>query len=206
MVNCGSISHHSRNNIRYREGMRLKEELELARTLLIEPIENQTRRGTKKVWIRGNHERWVDDHIEEFPELEGLVNIEEYLKLPELGWELVDYGEVYQLGKLYFMHGDKLTGQNHTKNAVQQYHRNMRYGHHHTYQVSTEVSPFDSKEFHTAVAVPCLANRNPGYAQNKANRHINGFEFGESLGNGLFSDQVVVMVEGQFTVNGRLYG
>jgi hypothetical protein len=206
MVNCASISHHTRGQNRFREGMRLKDELDLCAKLLVKPVEDTVRRNTRKVWIRGNHERWVDDHIEEYPELEGLVNVEAYLELEEKGWEIIDYGELFQLGKLYFMHGDNLGGAYHSTRAVQQYHRNVRYGHHHTYQVGTEVSAVDNRDFHTAISVPCLANRNPGYAQNKPNRWVNGFLYGEVLNSGVFRDDVVVMVENQFVMDGRIYG
>jgi hypothetical protein len=159
------------------------------------------------VWIHGNHEKWIDDHVQEFPELEGMVSLVQYLRLEKRGWEVYDYGEAYKLknAPVYVMHGENTTGANHATQTVNRYHRNIRYGHHHTYQVATEISPMDVTDFHTAISVPCLANRNPGYAQNKPNRHINGFLKGEALTSGAFHDEVVVMVDGKFVVDGRLY-
>lgn len=207
MGNFASISHHSRGKARYKEGMRLKEELDLVKSLIIEPIDSYTRSRTKKIYILGNHEAWIDDHVEEYPELEGLISLASYLELEERGWEVVDYGESYKLDNapVYCMHGENTTGQNHAAQTVNRYHRNIRYGHHHTYQVATEISPMDVKDFHTAISVPCLANRNPGYALNKPNRHILGFLKGEALTSGAFHDEVIVMVDNKFVVDGRVY-
>ena len=209
MVNCASISHHNRGRARYKEGMRLKEEMDLCAKLILDPIQQIVRPRTKLVWHHGNHEKWVDDHVQEFPELEGLLSLAEYLKLEERGYEVKDYGEAYQIGgrngKVWTMHGENTKGANHAKSTVSEFHRNMRYGHHHTYQVATEISPMDVKDFHTAISVPCLANRNPGYAQNKPNRHIHGLLYGESLGSGAFQDSVIVMVDSKFILNGRVY-
>jgi hypothetical protein len=208
MGNFASISHHNKGQARYKEGMRLKQEMDLIVDLILGPLDDILRSRTKKYWIQGNHEKWIDDHVQEYPELEGLVNLASYLKLEERGWEFYDYGEICKIdyAPVYCCHGDKIKGGiNHATWAVNKYHRNMRYGHHHTYQIATEVSPMDVSDFHTAIAVPCLANRNAGYAQNQPNKHIHGFLKGEALSSGLFQDEVIVMVDNKFVVDGRVY-
>jgi metallophosphoesterase superfamily enzyme len=204
-INASAISHWNKSRHQYKEGMRLKDDLDLCVKYWLDPIADLLPSRTRRIWIPGNHDRWVDDFLLEHPEIEGLVSIADYLNLKGRGWEVYDYGEMANVGKVWFMHGENTTGRYHATTTVQQYHRNIRYGHHHTYQVATEVSPVDCKDFHTAISVPCLSSRNPGYASNRPDRHVNGFLAGESLKSGAFRDEVVVMVNDQFVMGGRVY-
>lgn len=206
MVNGGCISHWNEKNPRTTEGFRLKDEFDIVRKTLLEPLYNLLPDSTRKIWIQGNHERFVDDFFLKHPGFEGLFGVAKDLQLTENGWEFYDHGELARIGKCFYGHGEKLGGQYHAAKALAVYQRNIRYGHHHTAQAATGVSAVDRKDFHDAKSVPCLAQRNPGYAQNQPNRWVNGLLFGEALKSGEFTDFVVTMVNNKFILNGKVYG
>jgi Icc-related predicted phosphoesterase len=59
----------------------------------------------RKIYIAGNHEDRFDRYIaSRASELSGLINIQNALKLGELGWEYVPYKSHFELGKLFVTH------------------------------------------------------------------------------------------------------
>jgi hypothetical protein len=206
MVNGGCVSHWNKAKRRATEGMRLKSEFDIVNTILMEKLEDVLPNGCRKIWIQGNHERFIDDFFMENPGVEGLFSVDDSLQLTKRGYEFYDHGEIARLGKLSFVHGEKIGGKYHANKALEMYQRSIRYGHHHTHQEHTSIGAADAKDIHDAKAIPCMANRNPGYAQNQPNRHVHGFLFGDVLNSGYFSDHVVVMVNNRFILNGKVYG
>lgn len=206
-INCGPISHWHHGKPRLVEGFRLKAELDLFDSAFLEcPI---VKAAKKKIFHYGNHERWLDDHVDANPSVEGMIEPHSYLKLAERGWELYGYGEVSRLGKLYFTHGDQVLrrggGQNPAKTLVTAFHRNIRAGHLHKWSAATEVTPMDQKDIHTGVIVPCLSSRAPEYDKNSPNGFINGFLYGEIWPDGNFTDHVMIIHNGRFMYNGKIF-
>jgi hypothetical protein len=204
-LDCGAVSHWNKGKRKSVEGLRLIEDAREARKGLIEPINSVLPKSAQKVYHLGNHEDWLEDLLEEYPGLEGLVGVDEMLGLTETGWTIIPQGGVSKFGKLYFAHGDNVGGKHVAHQAVLDYERSIRIGHHHTYQTFTKVSAIDISDSRTGVAVPCLCNRGPSYGRNKPNRWVNGFLAGYIFPDGSFTDTVIVVVNGRFHWNGKTY-
>lgn len=205
-LDCGPVSHWNGSKKKSVEGLRLVEEFETFEKEYLTTTDRLLPRDGKKIWMTGNHERFISDFTETNPGVEGLVEVESFLKLEKRGWEIKALGKNANLGKLHFIHGDKLGGgDNFTKKAVTECERSIRIFHHHTFQVATKVSALDIKDRKTAIGVPCLCLKNPGYAREKPNRWLSGFNFGYINNDGTFNDYVVVITDGKFSVEGKSY-
>lgn len=204
MLDCAAVSHHNHGKPGRTEGLRLLSDATDGHAFFIKPVEELVKGEDNLIYIVGNHEDWLSDLVDDMPSLEGIVDIEAILKLKR--WKVVPQGGQYDYGKLRFVHGDTLSGgEAVAKAAVVNHERNIRFGHFHTYQSFTKTSPADDKFGKTGVAVPCLCNKNPQYNEGRPNRWMQGFLYGYMLPNGRYQDFVVVIIDGQFIVNGKLY-
>lgn len=205
ILDCGAIArHHNKGKPRKTEGFRLLRDAEECRQEVIGPVEELLPRDGEKVYLVGNHEDWIEDLLDEDPALEGLVSIKSLLKLEK--WEVIPQGGWKHYHKLCFLHGDTVTGGEHVaKSGVINYEKNVRFGHHHTYQAYTKTSPLDVKLPKTGIAVPCLCSKDLGYMERRPNRWVQGFLWGNSVKNGPFSDHVAVIINGCLVANGKVY-
>ncbi len=202
MLDCGVISHHNHGKPGATEGLKLLADATECREALIKPIEGLVK--GEKVYIIGNHEDWLTDLTDQIPSLDGLIDLKTILKLKD--WNVIPQGGAFNLGKLTFIHGDQVKGGEHiAKNAVVNYERSIRFGHHHTYQTYTKCSALDYKNAKTGTAVPCLCTKNPKYGEGAANRWIQGFLYGYIDTDGAFYDSVVLIFNGKCVVNGKVY-
>lgn len=205
ILDCGVISHHNKGRVRKTEGFRLLRDAEQCHANIIQPLEQMLPREGVKTFIIGNHCDWIQDLLDEQPGLEGLVDVRTLLKLGK--WSVVEQGHGFQYHKLYFLHGDTIKGGEHVaKSGVVNYERNIRFGHHHTFQTYTKTSPIDAEVAKTGVAVPCLCSKDVGYMERIPNRWVQGFLYGwideES---GVFSDHVAVIIRGKAVICGKVY-
>jgi hypothetical protein len=204
ILDCGAISHHNQGKPRKTEGFRLLRDAEECHANVIKPLESILPKDGRKEYIVGNHEDWIEQLLDEDPALEGLIDIRQLLKLGK--WNVTKQGGGVQYGKLYFVHGDTVTGGEHVAKAgVVNYERNLRFGHHHTYQTYTKTSPIDTLLPHTGIAVPCLCSKDVGYMRRRPNRWVQGFEYGYMSTKGPFSDNIAVIINGQLVMNGKTY-
>lgn len=203
-LDLGAISHHNRTRKRSIEALRIQEDArEFARKVLL-PFEAAAD-ATDRRFLIGNHERFLQDVVEDYPGLEGVLSVESLL--PLYSYDVIPLGGFTRLGKLFFCHGDQLKGgQNHAKATVTTYNRSLRYGHFHTFQAATRTDPLDVTDFHTAISVPALCDRGPGYGRGAANAWINGFCWGHVHPDGSFSDHITILPQrGKVTINGKKY-
>ncbi len=209
-INCGPVSHWLKGKPRLVEGFRLKNELDKFADLFSEVALN----ADKTVFMIGNHEAWIDQMVDENPGLEGMIEPQAYLE--ELWNETVSQGEMYRLtsgnvkSKLYFVHGDSVLQARQYRSParalVEAYGRNIRAGHVHTYDVYTKKSPIDKQDYHSGIIVPALASRDPYYVKSAPSNFMHGFEYGWFWPDGEFTDQIVVINNSTFTINGKRYG
>lgn len=202
-LDCGAISHHNHGKPGAVEGFRLLGDANELRDILIKPIE--ALRTKSLTYIVGNHEDWLTDLVEQIPALEGIVDVRSVLKLSNK-WEIVPCGESTKLGKLVFAHGDQIKGGEHcAKWATVAYEANIRFGHHHTFQVYTKTSALDANG-HTGMAVPCLCRKGPKYGGGSPNKWMQGFLYGWTDSKlGMFNDVPVVIINGKAIINGKSY-
>lgn len=202
ILDCGAVSHHVKGKAGKVEGLRLLSDAEECRSTIISPIESMVK--GRLIYHVGNHEDWLNDLTDEVPALEGICDIKSLLKLKK--WELVQQGGSSKLGKIHFVHGDTVKGGQYPANwAVSAYERNIRFGHHHTFQMATKTTPVDANG-HTGIAVPCLCRKGPHYGESKPNKWMQGFLWGYVNGpDGCFNDYVTVIVNGKAIINGHCY-
>jgi hypothetical protein len=203
MLDCGAISHHTRGKPRLTEGLRLLEDFRGLRASLITPLEASG--ASQLIYHIGNHEDWVNQLVDEYPGLEGVIDVESGLELGA-GWQVVPRGGVSRLGKLHFIHGDQLRGgQNPARHAVETFERSIRFGHFHRASLHTKISALDVSDVRTGLGVPGLCRRDPGYGRGAPNGWAIGFLWGWVHKDGSFNDYLTFIVDGKFTANGKTY-
>jgi hypothetical protein len=179
IMDMDAISHHAlkAGNIRDIEGKRLKDDYNYVSEMLTRH-RNIVGSSTDIYWLQGNHEDWAEKLVDKIPGLEGLIEVEANLPLQELGIKVIEPRGYLKLGKLHFIHGDIGRGYTpvfHAKKVVETYNRNVVYGHHHTLQTATKLSPLGIQETHTAHCIPCMADTTPQWNQGKPTAWLNGF-------------------------------
>lgn len=208
-LNCGPISHWLKGKPRLIAGFNLREEMDELDELILKPIDSILPADGRRIWHVGNHEIWIQDHIDQNPGTEGLLEPENYLKLGERGYEIYSQGEVSNIGKLHFSHGDIVLRNggvvNPARTLVSAYRKNIRAGHLHTYSAAIDTTLVDAKDFHSGIIIPSLSTRNPAFIKNNPNQFCNGFNFGTVFPGGNFTDYVVIINNGKFEYAGKLY-
>lgn len=205
------ISHHTKGKPLYRERAAYKRNEEGFERSILTPLEKLLPKAAKKVWIIGNHERFERDLIECQPELEGLVERVDSLKLAKRGWEVIPLGHAYKLGKLAIIHGEILTGIGNqagafpAKKAVELYAGNVLAGHTHAPQSYARMSPVDQKDKWMGWIAPIGGNINPTYLRNRPTAWMNGFVIIEMMDNGNFNLYPIIVNNGKFCYGGKEY-
>ncbi len=203
MLDAGCISHHNKGKPGRTEGLRLMDDASGCRDSLITPLEEL--KAKKYIYHLGNHDgSWLQDFEEDHPAFEGMINVERLMSL-DGRWDIIPQGGYYNLGKLTFVHGDTLTGEACAKKAVTDYERSIRFGHFHSYSAFTKCSPIDVKLGKTGISVPCLCRKDMNYGKGKANKWVQGFNYGVVYSDGSFNDSVAIITNGKSWVNGKVY-
>lgn len=117
---------------------------------------------------------WLDGFVSSFPQIEK-VNLTTILKRAKKFIEIVPLGGFYNVGKLYFAHGDQFGTANPAKQAVERCGKTVVFGHHHTTKVWCNFSMVDEEEKHLGIQVPCYTTLSPDYGRGKPNAWLNGF-------------------------------
>jgi len=196
------VSHWVGNKRRKVEGKRIKHDYAAFNRDVLDPLSVILDEDTERVFHLGNHEAWVEQYIDEHPEVEGYFEVRNNLNLE--GWKVLDYGETHKYGHLYSMHGTYCNIHNAYKTA-QVYGRSVMYGHGHTYQAHTLVTPLDSLPY-AATQIPCACHTNPSYRLNQPNAWVTGFAVFYVQPNGCFNLYPVIAIDGVFTApDGTIY-
>lgn len=196
------VSHWVGNKRKVVEGKRLKKDFDTFNDDILDPLDCILRDDVERVFHLGNHEDWLYQYLEVHPEMEGLIEFELNLHLDK--WRMLQYGEVSKFGHLHATHGT-YCNLHHAMKTAQVYGRSMMYGHLHTLQTHTLVTPLDSLPY-AATAIPCACHMNPDYAKNRPNSWTNGFAVYYIQPNGLFNLYPVVAIDGCFvSPDGTIY-
>lgn len=144
---------------------------------------------------------WIEKYIDKCPELEGFAEIERNLNLKS--WEVIPYRQTVKIGKMYFHHGE-YTGKYHSGKMSDVFERNIIYGHLHSFQAFTKVTPVDGNA-HMAMSMPCACDLNPQYMRDKPSAWVNGFGVFYLQDNGNFNIYPVIALKGHFIFSGKYY-
>lgn len=202
-MNMTAVNHwlHEEGRIRELEGKRVKADYESFNKDILIPLKKVLPRGCRKIWLNGNHEDWITLAIDQNPQGEGYWEIEKNLDLDD--WEFYKYGKFARVGKIYIIHG-QYTNQYHSKKTVDIFEKNILYGHNHTLQIHTKITPVGN-EAHSGISVPCACDANPDYMRNKPSAWVNGFVVFYIMPDGNFNIYPIVATKGHFVFNGKFY-
>lgn len=158
----------------------------------------------RKIWMYGNHSEWLEQYIDQRPELEGFCEIERNLHLKD--WEIYRYEKEpnqVKIGKLTFIHGI-YTNQYHASKTVNIFECNVVNGHNHDFQVAVKITP-STNEAHVCYSMPCACDLKPDYMKGKPSGWVNGFGIFYVQLNGNFNMYPVISSKDHFIFNGKLY-
>ena len=205
------ISHHNKDRALYKPKGAFKANEKGFDHDILKPIEKLLPKDAKKVWIEGNHDFWEKQMDEVNPQLEGCFHRRQNLDLDKRGWQFVDDGKAYSLGKLKVIHGDQLSngfgiGMYPAKKAVDTYMCNILMGHTHAPQSFSKVSPVEDTQKLMGWVSPCACRMNPDYVRNRPTSWVNGFVIIEMASSGDFNLYPVIVTRGRCIYGGRVYG
>jgi hypothetical protein len=205
------ISHHTKGKPFYRERASYVRNTTGFTHEILDPLD-ACLKNAQRVWIVGNHDRFEHDLIEEQPELEGLIERVDSLRLGERGWKVVPLGHTYKLGELNVIHGEILTGIGNqagaypARKALEIYGGNVLAGHTHAPQSMAKISPVEAKRKYMAWIAPILGMVNPSYLRNRPTAWMQGFTVVELRAGGMFNLYPIIVIDGVFSFGGKLYG
>lgn len=190
-----------KGNRRGMEGKRLRKTYDDFNAKILDDLNPQLSDTCRKIFLLGNHELWLEQYIDKIPELEGFAEIQRNLNLKD--WEIIPYRQTIKIGKIYFHHGE-YTCKYHAAKMVDVYERNIVYGHMHSPQSFTKVTPVDG-DAHMAISMPCACEMNPQYMKDKPNAWVNGFGVFYLHPDNNFNIYPVIATKGHFIYNGKFY-
>lgn len=203
LMDCAPISHWNEKRAAEVSRTNLLSDVEDADNLVLTPMNAI---APKKILIIGNHDAWLDQFLQKYPCLKDILGIDPLLKLKERNFKIVEQGKFFNLGKLFFGHGDTIAnGKYHASAAVNDYMRNVVYGHRHTFQAMSRKKPLDNNESLIGWSIPGLCDLNPHYTKRQINEWMHGFAYGYTMSDGTFSIYPVIMHDCRFALNGKIY-
>jgi hypothetical protein len=196
---------HNKASARGVEGKRLKKDFDYAYGWLAE----LRRRSPESTiyFLEGNHDERIERYIDDHPEVEGMLEIKNALRLDELNIRWVPswrVGEILTIGKANFIHGQYLN-KHHAATTVDNYGCNIMYGHIHDISSNSKVLHGDDSTL-IAQSCGCLCRYDMPYLQGRPTKWQNAFLDMYIRPNGFFNHQVVSIFKGKFVVNGVEYG
>lgn len=201
-----TISHHTKGQPGLRRKGGLKSDLDGFATEVLSPLLKAIPKTAKKVWLDGNHERFLQDLFDEQPELEGMLSLHKHLKLKERGFTVIEQGGCYEIGELVVLHGDTI-GSSGTiaRKAVETFGQNVLMFHTHQLQAYTKTSPISKTRKMCGWTSPIVGSVSPRYLHKRNNSWINGMNLVLKRPNGTFNLLQLVITEGEFSYGGKTY-
>ena len=204
-LDCQPVSRHSKGKPGLREVGGLRKDIDGFMRDIMGPLEKASP-SAKRIMFEGNHEAWVQQLLDEQPELQGCLDLPRLLELNKRGWEWVPQGKTRFVGKVLLMHGDSVGSSMYvSKKLVESYCCTAIMGHVHTAQMFTKTSAARKNDKWIGVTLPGLCDLAPRYAKSRPNSWLHGFGVIEEWGN-FFTLYLVVITAGGFVYGGRKYG
>jgi hypothetical protein len=207
-LDCANLSRHTRGKPRLRKHRGYKDDLDGFKQDILEPIERAVSPSCKLVYICGNHEDWIEsDLLDEMPELDGIVNIPDVLRLEERGWQWVPVGGHIERAGFILLHGDQIgSGIHVAKKMVDSVNENCVMGHVHRYSAFSKAALVTERKKQLGTTLPCLCTVAPAYAKNQPNAFVVGFGILEEWAHNRANLYVPIVMDGEFSFGGVIYG
>lgn len=181
-----------------------------AACIVLRNIESRLTPECKKVLIGGNHEhrmtKWKVKYgnLIEMRRLKKVKNWWQYYKLEENGWEWLEYGKVYKIGKLLLTHGFGAGGKNAADVHLRRFHKSLIFGHTHRFLIATWGS-LDDKPIMCA-SIGTLSNFNLSYLKGEPpSDWINMFATVDMMDDGTFTPTFTPIINNRFVREGKLF-
>jgi len=191
--------------------------IEVAETNLKRDVDSMNRaldrqcslsKKAKIVFIEGNHDHWPIRAMGAYPMFREYLDVPNVLHLKERGVKFMPENIPYRIGKICWVHGDcfgQNPGKYHSVKMVQDW-GSVIYGHTHTVQSHTLMSPIDIDDKRIAYNIGCLCNKNPGYMRNRPNSWVHAFGLTYVRSDGFFTHTTIPIIKGKFVHGGHVYG
>lgn len=206
-LDCADVSRHTEGQPRLRKRGGWKEDLDGFRAQVLDKLDAVLPKNCQKAFVEGNHENWLQQLLDKQPELEGLLEIPELLKLKERGWKWIPQGGYVEHAGFVILHGDSVGSGIHVcKKLVEAVNGNAIMSHVHRYSCHTKASLVDQKKKHIGVTLPCMCTVAPSYAKGQPNAFTVGFGLLEEWEHNRANFYCPVIFEGKFSYGGVIYG
>jgi predicted phosphodiesterase len=196
-----TISFFNKNKPKLIESKRLKNDYKGFQAEILDRITQNVSKKCKKYFLIGNHEYRIERLIENSPQHEGFIELENNLDLKD--YTIVPFNTVVNIGEMYFTHGWHYNI-HYAKQTVQEAQKMIFVGHAHMPQVFTAISPATCLP-KQCVGVGCLCNRNPQYMENRPNAWVHQFLFWYMFEDGTFTYYTPIILNGRCVINGKVY-
>lgn len=203
------ISTYSKGQIRLNEGKRISEVYRKGNEILDrhQAIIRAKNPKAKFNLLEGNHDFRMERYIDEHPETEGMLEIENGLCLEKRNMRYVkcySKGELLKLGKAYFHHGLSTTT-SHAKKMVEHFGVNIFYGHTHDVQMHSKVQWGKDKTL-VGQSLGCLCDYEQDYIKQNPTNWQHAFGIFYFMPNGEFTYYVPRILSHRFVApNGKTY-
>ena len=206
-LDCQQVSRHTVGKPRLRRRGGYFKDIEGFKLDILKPLDKLLKGSCKKVFFMGNHEDWMEDYLDENPELEGALGIADNLELKERGWKVVPCGGIHEVGRIALVHGDQVGANVYVaKKLVDTFCQTSIMGHVHTFSTFTKTSVIKARSKWLGITLPCLCTLAPNYSKGRNNSWLNGFGVIESWGEGFGNIYVPIIINGKFSFGGHIYG
>ncbi len=198
-MDISSLSAWDRDKKRKMENRRFKAEVDCAN----KELDFLQKNCGKVVFLEGNHENRVSRYLDFNPEMEGMIDIQEVLRLEERGIEWCDMNDLYKIGHMYFTHG-MYTGKYFANKHLMEIGENLVVGHTHKTQTAFQNQAMGKEKM--VYGLGTLGDKAPDYMQGRPSNWIN--QFGIMYVNersGDFNFYPVNIIDGKFIWEGRQY-
>jgi predicted phosphodiesterase len=175
---------------------------------LLISIKNVVAKGTKLVFLSGNHENRYFNIEKKYPDaFKGRFDFQGVVKkrFPDAKWiDYNTYDSYYLIGDCVFMHG-RIFPANHAKKYAENLNPyKVVYGHLHSYQAYTIHNSGPSKGSRYAINPGCLTTLAPEWKKGAPNTWTNGFL--SFVSDGKTTTPTTHLIEnGRFNVGNKIY-
>lgn len=203
------ISFYTKGKPRQTEAKRILNDYDVANKILDkhQSIIRKNNKKAKFVYLEGNHEYRVERYLDEYPQLEGIIEVEKGLRLKERKFSWIrsyDKGILYRIGNAYFHHG-KYIILHHTKKMVDHYGVSIFYGHTHDVQLYSKVNYGNNKTL-VGQSLGCLCKYDQEYIKDNPTNWQQAFGVFYFLPNGFFTYYVPRIFNHTFiSPGGKIY-
>ena len=204
-LDCEPVSRHNKGKPGLKETGGLRKDIDGFLSHILLPLE-QAAPNAERVIFEGNHEAWVEQMLEEQPELKGCLDIPHLLDLKRRGWEWVPQGEHRMFGKVAALHGDSIGSSLHVaKKLVDTYCCTAVMGHVHKGSMYTKTSAAKKQDKWVGITLPGLCDLSPRYGKGAPNAWSLGCGIQEEWDE-YFNMYVVFITNGRFVYGSKMYG